>query len=95
MNLTNFSCDVYINTEKPFNIKFIYNSRLFCSILDALENYNILVNYQCKSGYCGSCKSLLKKGNVQYFTNPLASCILSEEILICCCYPIDHIILII
>lgn len=93
MNLINFNCEVFINIEKPYYIQFIYNKNKFFSILDALEKHGIETNYQCRSGYCGSCRMILTKGHIQYFILPLASCILPKEILTCCCYPIDHIIL--
>lgn len=93
MNLTNSNYKISIK-KKSFNTTIIYYNNIFCSILEALENYKISINYQCRSGYCGSCRAILTTGNIQYFLSPLASS-LSKEILTCCCYPINHITLII
>lgn len=54
------------------------------SLLDHLERHNIHHEYQCRSGYCGSCRVKFKKGKVSYAETPLAF-IQSDEILLCCC----------
>lgn len=54
------------------------------SILDGLLRTGHDVNYQCKAGYCGSCRVKLKEGEVEYHEEPLA--LVNEgEILPCCC----------
>lgn len=53
-------------------------------LLDHLERHNIHHEYQCRSGYCGSCRVKIKKGKVSYAETPLAF-IQSDEILLCCC----------
>lgn len=54
------------------------------SLLAALESHNLCVEYQCREGYCGSCRTRLLKGEVCYAAKPLA--FLQEgEILPCCC----------
>lgn len=54
------------------------------SLLDALESHRIPVEYQCREGYCGSCRTRLLKGEVCYASRPLAF-IQEGEILPCCC----------
>ncbi|ACS84840.1 MULTISPECIES: class I ribonucleotide reductase maintenance protein YfaE [Musicola] len=60
------------------------------SLLDALESQRVKVEYQCRSGYCGSCRLRLLKGKVVYRETPLA-CLQQDEILPCCCRPLDDI----
>ncbi|MGM0525377.1 class I ribonucleotide reductase maintenance protein YfaE [Idiomarina seosinensis] len=64
------------------------------TLLEALEAHKLEVNYHCKSGFCGACRSTLKSGSVRYLTDPLAY-IRKGDILPCCCVPesdleIDH-----
>ncbi|WHL25212.1 MAG: class I ribonucleotide reductase maintenance protein YfaE [Candidatus Blochmannia vicinus] len=88
-----FNCKIFIFSKKYLNIRFSHNNNTYRSLLEALEIHHIpLINYQCRSGYCGSCRALLIKGKVRYHTEPL-SYINSNEILTCCCAPIEHIIL--
>ena len=67
----------------------ISDTRLECqdehpSLLAALESHNIDVEYQCRAGYCGSCRTRLVSGQVDWLTEPLAF-IQPGEILPCCC----------
>ncbi|AIR85602.1 MULTISPECIES: class I ribonucleotide reductase maintenance protein YfaE [Pantoea] len=64
-------------------------SRLECAedhpnLLVALEAHNVCVEFQCREGYCGSCRMRLLKGEVAYAETPLAF-IQQGEILPCCC----------
>ena len=64
-------------------------SRLECAedhpnLLTALEAHNVCVEFQCREGYCGSCRMRLLKGEVDYAETPLAF-IQQGEILPCCC----------
>ncbi|WP_455816472.1 class I ribonucleotide reductase maintenance protein YfaE [Pseudomonas cerasi] len=54
------------------------------SLLAALESHRVCVEYQCREGYCGSCRMRLLKGEVSYSTKPLAF-VQQGEILPCCC----------
>lgn len=54
------------------------------SLLDALEKSGHDVQYQCKSGYCGSCRLKLRTGQVSYAEMPMAF-VMPGEILPCCC----------
>ena len=56
------------------------------SLLESLEAQNIDVQYQCREGYCGSCRARLLKGDVHYTEEPLAW-VDDDEILLCCCIP--------
>lgn len=60
------------------------------SLLDALEANQIAVEFQCRSGYCGSCRLKLLRGRVAYRQSPLA-CIQPGDILPCCCLPVGDI----
>ncbi|MBC2873226.1 2Fe-2S ferredoxin-like protein [Klebsiella pneumoniae] len=66
----------------------ISDTRLECqdehpSLLAALESHNIDVEYQCREGYCGSCRTRWSPA-VDWLTEPLAF-IQPGEILPCCC----------
>lgn len=54
------------------------------SLLVALESHHVSVEYQCREGYCGSCRVKLVTGEVSWLTQPLAL-IQPGEILPCCC----------
>ncbi|MGP4123145.1 MAG: class I ribonucleotide reductase maintenance protein YfaE [Sodalis sp. (in: enterobacteria)] len=60
------------------------------SLLDALEAHQVLVEFQCRSGYCGACRLRLLAGEVKYHQQPLAFVGLGQ-ILPCCCLPVDDI----
>lgn len=60
------------------------------TLLEALERHEVVIEYQCRSGYCGSCRCRMIKGQVNYRQLPLA--FLNEnEILPCCCLPASDI----
>ncbi|MFZ1417639.1 MAG: class I ribonucleotide reductase maintenance protein YfaE [Burkholderiaceae bacterium] len=54
------------------------------SLLDALARTGHEVEYQCRAGYCGSCRVKLLSGSVDYADLPLAF-IGYDEVLPCCC----------
>ena len=54
------------------------------SLLAGLERTNHAVEYQCRSGYCGSCRVKLLAGRVSYREMPMAF-IAEGEVLACCC----------
>jgi len=60
------------------------------NLLEALKKHQISVEYGCRSGYCGACRLVLLKGEVDYLIQPLAL-IRKDEILPCCCKPIEDI----
>ena len=60
------------------------------NLLSSLEAQNIDVHFQCREGYCGSCRAQLLAGEVHYAEEPMAW--LNEgEILLCCCIPRSHL----
>ncbi|MFC0309071.1 class I ribonucleotide reductase maintenance protein YfaE [Gallibacterium trehalosifermentans] len=62
------------------------------SLLENLEQHNIPHEYQCRSGYCGACRTKLLQGKVSYRQPPLAF-LQSNEILLCCCQVESDLIL--
>ena len=42
------------------------------TLLEGLERTGHDVEYQCRSGYCGTCRLKLEAGKVSYTTAPLA-----------------------
>lgn len=66
-----------------------YENQNAC-LLDVLHDNNIFVEYQCRDGYCGSCRTKLVNGEVKYIKQPLAF-IGENEILPCCCKPVTDI----
>lgn len=56
------------------------------NLLAALEAKQIPVEYQCREGYCGSCRCKLLKGEVEWVSSPLGF-INKDEILPCCVKP--------
>lgn len=54
------------------------------SLLSTLEAHQQVVEFQCREGYCGSCRTRLLKGEVRYLVSPLAF-VQPGEILPCCC----------
>ena len=52
-------------------------------LLVQLERAGILVEYQCREGYCSSCSLKLLRGQVEYVTEPLAW-VQSGYLLACC-----------
>ncbi|MFQ3170367.1 MAG: ferredoxin [Oleispira sp.] len=70
------------SAEPPQTVSFQHAQTL----LESLEAQNITVNYQCREGYCGSCRTQLLEGEVHYTEEPMAW-INDDEILPCCCIP--------
>lgn len=54
------------------------------NLLDALIDNNYEIDYQCRGGYCGACRTTLVSGEVDYDEHPLAH-LAHDEILPCCC----------
>ena len=60
------------------------------SLLESLEDEDVDVHYQCREGYCGSCRVHLLAGEVHYLFEPMAW-LNADEILTCCCVPKTHL----
>jgi ferredoxin len=56
------------------------------SLLDSMEEHQISVSYNCRGGYCGSCKVKLTSGKVNGVQESLVP-LEPGEILVCCCVP--------
>lgn len=53
------------------------------TILEQLESQGHSINYQCRSGYCGSCRCKKKSGDIEYDQEPIAF-INDGDFLPCC-----------
>lgn len=62
------------------------------SLLEGLERTGHAVEYQCRGGYCGSCRTTIISGEVSYASTPLAF-IAAGEILPCCAQPKGQVML--
>ncbi len=60
------------------------------TLLEGLERTGHEIDYQCRSGYCGACRTRLVSGSVTYQQQPLAF-IQAGDILPCCCMPAEDI----
>lgn len=60
------------------------------NLLEVLEYHHVSIEYQCRKGYCGSCRVRLLKGDVTYSEQPLAF-VQQGDILPCCCMPVNDI----
>lgn len=54
------------------------------NLLEALERSGHDIEYQCRAGYCGSCRTRKISGSVVYSDLPLAF-VAPDEVLPCCC----------
>lgn len=81
--------------DKPVHQVSIYNSaddvktasfQHAKTLLESLEAQDVVMHYQCREGYCGSCRTQLLEGEVHYTEEPMAW-INDDEILPCCCIP--------
>ncbi|MBO9482494.1 MULTISPECIES: class I ribonucleotide reductase maintenance protein YfaE [Gammaproteobacteria] len=63
---------------------FSFIPRKELTLLEALEQENVDMEYQCREGFCGSCQVTLVAGEVTYTTEPIAF-IPEGKILTCCC----------
>ncbi len=60
------------------------------TLLEGLERTGHIVEYQCRSGYCGSCRTRMLSGEVEYLSEPLAY-VANGEVLPCCCVPVGTV----
>nr|WP_269429268.1 class I ribonucleotide reductase maintenance protein YfaE [Aeromonas sp. ZOR0002] len=60
------------------------------SVLETLERHGHHVEFQCRSGYCGACRTPLLAGKGHYAAVPLAF-VSQGECLPCCCQPVGAI----
>ena len=64
------------------NSKVIETKSINTSVLEIVESAGIKLRYQCRDGYCGSCRCKLKSGQIKYMQEPLAY-VDDDEILVC------------
>ncbi|GGB43019.1 ferredoxin [Oceanisphaera marina] len=62
------------------------------TLLEGLERTGHAVEYQCRSGYCGACRTTILSGEVRYQSTPLAF-VATGDILPCCCRPQGDVVL--
>lgn len=62
------------------------------TLLENLEAQSVSVEFHCRDGHCGACRSILIAGTANYTDFPLAY-LKSDEILLCCSKSKDDIIL--
>ncbi|CAL4319721.1 Uncharacterized ferredoxin-like protein YfaE [Buchnera aphidicola (Periphyllus testudinaceus)] len=77
---------------KNKNSKIIYIKKKKI-LLTTLLKKNIKIDYQCKEGYCGTCRIILLKGKILYFKKNTLASLQKNEILSCCCSVISNIII--
>ena len=54
------------------------------TILEQIEGQGHSIEYQCRSGYCGACRTKKLKGVIEYMEEPLAYVANDDEFLPCC-----------
>lgn len=79
---------VFIQGQKAFR----FDPEQHDSLLEALEANKAKVHYECRSGYCGACRTPILDGEVAYRHPPIAF-IRQGEILPCCCTPTSDLTL--
>jgi len=68
--------------------KLIYNDKEYTldtekTLLENLESQAVSVEFHCRDGHCGACRTKLISGNVSYSNFPMAY-LKDDEILLCC-----------
>jgi ferredoxin len=68
--------------------KLIYNEQQYTldadkTLLENLESQAVSVEFHCRDGHCGACRSILVSGDVTYSSFPMAY-LKEGEILLCC-----------
>ncbi|TPV59900.1 2Fe-2S ferredoxin-like protein [Aestuariibacter sp. GS-14] len=88
--MTNKDDDHRIDVIDTVSQKVTITSQANKTLLETLESHNIDVQFHCREGFCGACRTKILSGEVDYTTDPLAF-IDDDEILPCCCKPISDI----
>jgi ferredoxin len=63
---------------------YTLNANSDTTLLDVMERNSIPVQAHCRGGFCGSCRTKVVAGEVQYHIEPLAY-IDDDEVLPCAC----------
>ena len=77
--------------------KLIFNDKEYLldpdkTLLENLESQAVSVEFHCRDGHCGACRTTLIEGEVSYSNFPMAY-LKSNEILLCCSKSKDDITL--
>lgn len=80
---------VFIQGQQAFQ----FDGQQHDSLLEAMEAHKVPVHFECRSGYCGACRTTTLEGEVDYQHQPIAF-IRKGEILPCCCQPTTDITLV-
>lgn len=56
------------------------------TLLECMENNDIEVQFHCREGFCGACRTKLLSGEIEYNIAPLAY-LDDDEFLPCCSVP--------
>ncbi|NRB41261.1 MAG: 2Fe-2S ferredoxin-like protein [Pseudomonadales bacterium] len=83
-----FAISIETDTSEPHQLLF-HNAP---NLLESLEAKKIQVPYQCRDGYCGSCRCKKISGDVVYLKEPMAW-INDDEILPCVSIPTSDLTL--
>ena len=62
------------------------------SLLETMQEQQVNLYYECREGYCGTCKLKLVAGDVRYRTEPTTP-LAADECLPCCAYPFSDVTL--
>jgi ferredoxin len=61
------------------------------NVLSCLEKKGVEMHSHCRSGFCGTCRAVLLRGQVKYPAGPPLAYLREGEILPCCCEPTTDI----
>ena len=56
------------------------------TLLECFENHELEVQFHCREGFCGACRTKLLSGKIEYNIAPLAY-LDDDEFLPCCSVP--------
>lgn len=62
------------------------------SLLEALENAGVDVNYSCRAGICAACRGTLVSGQVEWRNQPILA-LGEQDILTCSVIPTTDIVI--
>lgn len=60
------------------------------TVLEAILSANIAYEYQCRDGFCGSCRCRLRQGEIAYI-KPTLAFVQPDEMLPCCAVALTDI----
>lgn len=63
------------------------------TLLDGLERHGYSLEYQCRKGYCGTCRVRMAEGAVDYPDGKPLAYLSRGEVLACCAVPRGNVLL--